>query len=182
MSNAAVAPQHESNAAVAPQHVLLMSKLYLQSTVVGVGGKGALVEASVDVQPGESLLVMVGGRGMPNAGAFGGGGRGAGGGGGASDIRRGTFDTSYSCAFELTCGPETRVIVAPGGGGGGSCTFGSTTSCGGDGGLLGYQGQATNRTAANGVTGNAGGGYGATASAGGDYGGGLQVGGYGVGW
>jgi hypothetical protein len=80
-------------------------------------GAGGEVEATIDVFPGETLTVVVGGKGGagtngvgPGAGGFNGGGAGGSGdnpgsgGGGASDVRRGT----------------ERVVVAGGGGGAGN--------------------------------------------------------------
>lgn len=98
------------------------------------GGRGARVQAVLDVEPGEVLYVFVGGAGgdfvLPNtggAGGWNGGGPGgvdnvdfngpAGGGGGASDVRRG------GCAL------SNRVVVAAGGGGAECCADG----VGGDG-------------------------------------------------
>ena len=83
------------------------------------GGFGGSITATIDVTPGETLTIFVGGAGLPGiikgaAGGFNGGGvgayafpAGAGGGGGASDVRRG--------AAQLA----DRVIVAGGGGGAG---------------------------------------------------------------
>ncbi len=83
----------------------------------GRGGQGARVSADLDVNPGETLVVMVGGPGgdggafSAGSGGFNGGARagnvGGGGGGGASDIRTTTSLTS-------------RLVVAGGGGGGGA--------------------------------------------------------------
>ncbi len=74
------------------------------------GGKGARVQTTLAVVPGEVLTVMVGGAGTyPGGnGGFNGGGNGGvndGGGGGASDIRRGAG------------GLADRLVVAGGGGG-----------------------------------------------------------------
>lgn len=103
------------------------------------GGLGGYVDAVVPTTPGETLMVVVGGRGGDAAdggdGGFNGGGNGwtgnatTAGGGGASDIRR---DGTH---------PEDRIIVAGGGGGPGACNTaiqtlggaGSGTPLGGDG-------------------------------------------------
>jgi hypothetical protein len=87
------------------------------------GGKGALVEATLAVLPGETFQINVGGHGSPGGqgdegGGFNGGGYGggnqtgdaakvAGGGGGASDLRSGSYELG------------DRLLVAGGGGGGG---------------------------------------------------------------
>lgn len=76
------------------------------------GGKGARVQCTLGVTPGETLRVFVGGQGNPGVssyviGGFNGGGdsAGGGGGGGATDIRRSPY------------GPGNRLVVAGGGGG-----------------------------------------------------------------
>ncbi|MGQ0743497.1 MAG: glycine-rich protein, partial [Acidimicrobiales bacterium] len=81
----------------------------------GVGGKGGRLVCSLDLIPGETLWIFVGGAGTNLRGGFNGGGarsgsygQGASGGGGASDIRR------HGQAL------SNRVVVAGGGGGGGS--------------------------------------------------------------
>lgn len=99
------------------------------------GGLGARVVSKIDVTPGETLGVYVGGVGAPGAlGGWNGGGnsrtdttaaRRGGSGGGATDIRRGT---------ELT----DRLVAAGGGGGGG---YGSGVG-GGSGGENGSDGVA----------------------------------------
>ena len=91
-----------------------------------VGGRGAVVSATVQVQPFQTLYVNVGGRGGEGStggdGGFNGNGDGAiltstgGGGGGATDVRFGTQ-------------PADRVLVAGGGGGGGG---GDDSAPGGD--------------------------------------------------
>lgn len=125
----------------------------------GAGGAGGVVTATLSVNPGEVLQLMVGG--VP----YNGGARGAGTGGGASDIRRPAFSTSSSCAFSLTCALSARVVVAGGGGGGGS--FGSAAT-GGVGGL-----SATAGAAANAAGGDAAGGGAGTSSGGGSAGSGT---------
>jgi hypothetical protein len=87
------------------------------------GGLGGLVEADIDVTPGETLEIYVGGEGRSLSGTVigcwnGGGCAGAGGGisgtgGGATDIRRSPFSL------------DDRVVVAGGGGAGGSTVAGS---------------------------------------------------------
>ncbi len=122
----------------------------------GAGGFAARVSADVDVIPGQTLYVEVGGQGKDSGGAGGAGGfngggaggGGAGGGGGASDIRTLPLASGLS--------PDFRLIVAAGGGGGG----GTNESAGGAGGAAGSGGE-------EGVaSGNSGGGPG-TESAGG---------------
>jgi outer membrane protein OmpA-like peptidoglycan-associated protein len=127
----------------------------------GTGGAGGVVTATLSVNPGEVLQLMVGG--VP----YNGGARGAGTGGGASDIRRPAFSTSASCAFSLSCALSARVVVAGGGGGGGS--FGSAAT-GGAGGL-----SATAGSAANAAGGDAAGGGAGTSSAGGSAGSGTYT-------
>lgn len=129
----------------------------------GTGGSGARVSASISVNPGEVLMLMVGGNGSTNGG-WNGGGRGAGTGGGASDIRRpaGAFNTSSSCAYSLSCGFAERLIVAGGGGGGGWAINSAATANGGAGGQTGTIGNTTNLG-----SGDATAGAGATQAAGG---------------
>lgn len=128
----------------------------------GTGGLGGSVSATIAVTPGEVLQVMVGGSG--SVGGFNGGG--TTGGGGASDIRRpATFSTSSSCAYNLTCGANERIIVAGGGGSGAWFSDGIGGSGGGNGGAGGQS--PTGGTAAG--TGATAGGA-ATASAGGSAG------------
>jgi hypothetical protein len=96
------------------------------------GGLGGRTRATIEVTPGETLQVNVGGVGGSYTGggpAVGGtngggdaGGYGAGGGGGASDVRRG--GTSV----------DDRVVVAGGGGGGGGRQGVCQTADGGAGG------------------------------------------------
>ena len=80
------------------------------------GGEAAEVAGSLEVDPGQTLYIEVGGNGQKRAeggeGGFNGGGRRGGGGGGASDIR--TAPRSTPLATE-----DTRLLVAAGGGGGG---------------------------------------------------------------
>ncbi len=115
-------------------------------------GRGAVVNATIAVTPGEVLQLMVGDTFGFNGGTAGGGGAT---GGGATDIRRPAFSTVSSCAYTLTCPLGQRIIVA----GGGGATGSFPGSNGGDGGL-----NATAGTSAG--TGSTAGGPG-TASAGG---------------
>lgn len=135
----------------------------------GAGGEGGSVTATISVQPGESLMFNVGGRGVDNATAFNGGGRP--GGGGASDIRRPTpstpLNTSSSCAYDFNCGLAQQIVVAGGGGGGGNIAGAD----GGNGGASGTAGAAGNLSG-----GNATGGAGGTAGAGGAAGTGTVTG------
>lgn len=90
------------------------------------GGRGAYVRARLEVDPGEVLQIVVGGRGaLDGAAGYNGGGAGGefgGGGGGGSDLRRGGAEI------------HDRVLVA-GGGGGGQCGC-PDHGAGGLGGLL----------------------------------------------
>lgn len=92
-----------------------------------LGGAGAEVEGDLEVNPGETLYLEVGGNGNSGGGAGGfnggGAGSGGGGGGGASDIR---LEPSEAGLASLT----SRVAIAAGGGGGG----GSGVEPGGEGG------------------------------------------------
>jgi hypothetical protein len=100
------------------------------------GGESAEVKGPVDVTPGQTLYVEVGGNGQTGtegAGGFNGGAAGGGGGGGASDIR--TVPRSTSLTVE-----DTRLLVAGGGGGGGS----SSEEPGGAGGAAGSPGGNSN--------------------------------------
>lgn len=135
----------------------------------GTGGLGARVTSTIAVNPGEVLMIMVGGNGTTNGG-WNGGGRGAGTGGGATDIRRqaGAFNTSSSCAYTLTCALSDRIVVAGGGGGGGWAQNVPATANGGSGGQTGTAGSAANIG-----VGDASGGGGASPSAGGTGGGGT---------
>ncbi len=95
----------------------------------GGGGAGGSTVATIDVTPGETLAVFVGGQGGANSGAgaaggfngggAGGGDYGTGGGGGASDVRQGGIMLA------------NRVVVAGGGGGGGGYPEMSTGGGGG---------------------------------------------------
>lgn len=143
----------------------------------GTGGLGGSVSATIAVNPGEVLQVMVGGSGTVSS--FNGGG--TTGGGGATDIRRPTFSTSSSCAYNLTCDATQRIVVAGGGGSGAWYSTGSSTG-GGDGGsggqvptagtVAGTFTSATVATAGGAATANAGG----TAGTGGGSGAGSGTG------
>jgi len=155
----------------------------------GVGGRGARVEATLDVTPGDTLYAEVGGPGETgpdtcisgereggpggaNGGGLGGLGRcfgyGGGGGGGASDVR-----TTPASSGGLTGGPgDPRLVVAGGGGGGGS----SLSNVAGNGGDAGGAGAGAGNggdcaaTATDGGTGGigAGGGTGGVVCGGGN--------------
>ncbi len=98
-----------------------------------VGGEAAEVTGSVNVTPGQTLYVEVGGVGEDigegGEGGFNGGGDGAGGGGGASDVR--------TSPRALGLSPDNRLIVAAGGGGGGGS---GPSEAGTDGGAAGSPG------------------------------------------
>jgi len=129
----------------------------------GGGGLAARVSADLDVNPGEALLVVVGGPGgaggtfSSGSGGFNGGARaghvGGGGGGGASDIRTGGQ-------------PGPRLVVAAGGGGGGAA---GAEGPGGPGGLPGQAGHDGHSSPHDPLTchGRGGGGAGPTAGGGG---------------
>lgn len=122
----------------------------------GDGGLGGCVGATIDVTPGESLAVFVGGRGddgiaaQPTTSSFNGGAStpgGGGGGGGASDVRQGGD------------GLEHRVVVA-GGGGGGGAGFAPGANGGDGGGVVAEDGEDADGSGGGGgtdVSGGAGG-------------------------
>ncbi len=133
------------------------------------GGVGDQVKADLQVTPGQTLYVEVGGDGQNSAGGgaggFNGGAAGGGGGspiaaggGGASDIRTAPRSTGLS--------PDTRLVVAGGGGGGGGS---GESEGGGTGGAAGEGGEAS-------AGGNGGGGAG-TEGEGGSLGFGIGEGG-----
>lgn len=136
----------------------------------GFGGLGGASFGTLVVTPGETLTIVVGGRGIGLAGGFNGGanagftnslGSRGGGGGGASDVRRGGSAVN-------------RLIVAAGGGGaGGSRIAGQGPGSGGGGGGGWYGGGG-----GGGYNGNAG--LGATQFAGGSGGTGNFSGGDGA--
>jgi hypothetical protein len=129
------------------------------------GGGGGKAHATIDVTPGDTLQVNVGGAGTGGAddaggaGGFNGGApggtasTGAGGGGGASDIR---FDTDDSGDFALA----ERIIVAGGGGGAGASNGGAG---GAGGGIVGGNGNPALGQGSNGQ-----GGLGGSDSSGGE--------------
>ena len=137
------------------------------------GGGGGKAHATIDVTPGDTLQVNVGGVGGAasclgcgaggaggfNGGAAGGSGSltGAGGGGGASDIRTGAFALAE------------RIIVAGGGGGVGVHNGGAG---GAGGGIVGGDGNPALGAVTNGQ-----GGKGGTATSGGEGGAGAGTGG-----
>ena len=91
-----------------------------------LGGWGGRATATIDVIPGQTLQINVGGRGGTDdsVGGFNGGGTGGGlygspgsGGGGASDVRHGAYAVA------------DRILIA--GGGGGAGRFGSSGGAGG---------------------------------------------------
>ncbi|MFS0701681.1 putative Ig domain-containing protein [Cellulomonas sp. 179-A 4D5 NHS] len=136
------------------------------SAGAGKGGGAAVVDATIAVTPGESLQINVGGSG--DTGGWNGGGRGVSYGGGASDVRRPAFSTSASCAFDLNCAADKRVVVAGGGGGGSSFTWAAVSYDvdGGDAGAVAGEGTFVNWT--DGTTGDfTHGGLGGSSSAGG---------------
>jgi uncharacterized repeat protein (TIGR01451 family) len=119
------------------------------------GGKGAEVNASLPVTPGQTLQIVVGGAGTSDpfsaTGGFNGGGgipysavvNESGTGGGASDVRQGGTDLA------------NRVLVAGGGGGaGGDGTFGASGLGGGGG---DSSGAGTSGASAGPATGGGGG-------------------------
>lgn len=114
----------------------------------GVGGAAAIVTGDLEVTPGETLYLEVGGNGEKQSeggvGGFNGGGSagGGGGGGGASDIR----------TEPRSAGPSSlasRLVIAAGGGGGG-----------GDGNEAGAEGGAADSIGGTSTGGNEGGGAG----------------------
>ena len=159
-----------------------------QAYIVGAGGSGGRVQATIAVTSGESLTVNVGGAGAGfidaglGAGGFNGGGNGAfslaGGGGGASDVRRG--GTALVIAgggggagvSNVAGGSGGDTVGAngasPSGGGGGTQTAGGTAGAAGVGGNAGNPGSSGNG--------------GAGSSDGGGGGGGGYYGGGGGGW
>jgi len=147
----------------------------------GAGGAGAQVNGDLEVTPGETLYVEVGGSGSGATGGFNGGANGSAGGGGASDVR--TVPRAVIGTL------EHRLVVAGGGGGGG----GPGESAAGAGGAAGSPGTADGEGLCEGglagkanAGGAGGGGSGAAGSAGtlgagGEGGVGVTVGGGGGG-
>ncbi|HXD54233.1 MAG TPA: glycine-rich protein [Solirubrobacteraceae bacterium] len=142
-------------AGVTSVHVLAVGGAGGNGFGPGGGPSGAPAEVSGDLEvlPGQTLYVEVGGTGIGaeifGSEAFNGGangGEGAGGGGGASDVRlesRPTPDTPASLF--------SRLIVAGGGGGGGAGVGGTTGGTGGAAGSAG--GAASVGTGAGGAAG-----------------------------
>lgn len=131
-------------------HVLLIGGAGGQGGVAASGGAAAEVTADLEVTPGETLYIEVGGTGEDtgeggvggfNGGANGGGG--AGGGGGASDIRL----VPDSSLLSL----ESRLAVAAGGGGGGGDGATSPPGGGGDAGGAGDNNESGNEGGAAGT-------------------------------
>jgi hypothetical protein len=114
------------------------------------GGLGGYTRGDLEVTPGETLYIYVGGQGIRGGvGGFNGGGNGGrygAGGGGGTDIRRGGQ------------GLANRLIVAGGGGGGntGCPNHGTGGAGGGENGADGIR-NSGNRTVPTGGTQNAGG-------------------------
>lgn len=121
----------------------------------GVGGAAAIVSGDLEVTPGETLYLEVGGNGVKGgeggAGGFNGGAQGAGGaggGGGASDIR---LEPRSAGLASL----GSRLAIAAGGGGGG-----------GDGGEPGAEGGSADSEGGTSTGGNGGGGAGTVSNGG----------------
>ena len=117
------------------------------SSISSPGGKGARVQATLGgLTGGQVLIIYVGGKGSndpgsssASTGGVGGGGSGwyyGGGGGGASDIRTNNTGATYANATGLA----SRLVVAGAGGGGGYDCNVSNGEKGGDGGLVGGNG------------------------------------------
>ncbi len=137
-----------------------------QGSIGGAGGLGGYAEGSLNVVPGQTLFVYVGGQGAAPTGGFNGGANGgsqnAGGGGGASDVRVNSTNAA------------DRVIVAGGGGGGGRAGCESTTNIVGGTGGSGGGGNGGNGTDAPTSGGVAGGGQGGVGTVGGAAGAGCS--------
>jgi hypothetical protein len=127
-------------------------------TIVALGGRGGEALAGFPVTPGQTIQIVVGGRGENSSGVtrgtggFNGGGNGdsggiysgsnrpttvfygGAGGGGASDVRMGP------CASSLTCALADRVVVGGGGGGAGGEPDQPGSAGGAGGGLSGGTG------------------------------------------
>ena len=155
------------------------------------GGYGGKTTATINVQPGQVIEIVIGGRGAADGtGGFNGGGLGSTyfgdppdvgpGGGGATDVRVG------ACAATLACGFADRIIVAGGGGGDAAASSGASGFGGAGGGLSGDAGTGLNGGAA-GTQSSAGLGGGGFANLSGQfgiggYGGAAPSGGGGGGW
>lgn len=141
----------------------------------GSGGNGSRATAIVDVTPGETLYVNVGGTASGTAGGWNGGGHGgtngsdgsASGGGGASDVRR---CSQATCALNAS---DTRLVVAAGGGGRGGDAPAWWGTSGGGGGAGGQAGSTPDGMSGKGgqpgsaILGGSGGGAGSAGSTGG---------------
>jgi hypothetical protein len=117
--------------------------------LLAAGGAGGEARGTFTVKPGQTFMIVVGGRGgnggtTGGAGGFNGGGRGGngdpggsgrGGGGGGSDVRVGGIGNP--CLSDLSCGFGGRIIVGGGGGGGGKNLEGDWADGGAGGGLVG---------------------------------------------
>jgi adhesin/invasin len=140
----------------------------------GSGGKGARATTMVDVTPGETLYVNVGGSASGRTGGYNGGGTAgtnnsdgaASGGGGASDVRR---CSQATCPLSAN---DTRLVVAAGGGGRGGDAPAWWGTGGGGGGAAGQAGGTPDGMSGKGgqpgtgSAGGSGGGAGATGAAG----------------
>jgi gliding motility-associated-like protein len=120
------------------------------------GGNGAVVTGTVNVTPGQTLQISVGGSGSTGAGSggFGGGGTGRGANSGANASGGGGGATSISVSpFALA----NRIVVAGGGGGMGGGTTDAAGGVGGCGsgttGVASYGGGGTGGTQSSGGTG-----------------------------
>lgn len=161
-----------------------------QGSVRGVGGKGGLSLATLELSESETLYLVVGGSGSNNQGGYNGGALGhkaGGAGGGASHV---AFRTGLLA--DLSSYKNDVILVAGGGGGAQYCDGGSGggANCSGENGPLAVGGNSVNQ--AWGATGRGGtvssgyafgvGGSGATGSDGlyGGSGGGGYFGGFGA--
>jgi len=144
----------------------------------GNGGRGARVQATLTVTPGEVLTLYVGGTSGGNAAGYNGGGAAinAGkGGGGASDVRRSATAPSTSLA-------ERLLVAAGGGGGGGNGANGGAAGApngvdGGNSGGSGGQGATQTAAGSGGSLGQGGAGTGPNYNYAGGGGGGYYGGG-----
>jgi hypothetical protein len=118
------------------------------STLMAVGGGGGEAKGHFTVKPGQTFEIVVGGRGVGNAGTLGGPGGfngggfggdgsslGGGGGGGGSDVRIG--GSGNPCVSDKSCSESDRIVV---GGGGGGAYQSSGANGGAGGGLVGADG------------------------------------------
>ena len=133
-----------------------------------LAGRGGRVYAVLQVRPGETLSVFVGGAASDGAGGFNGGGNGAtvsgdsaGGGGGASDLRRGGDRLRDRILVAAGGGGEGQTypsssgsFFAPGDGGKGGGSDGGSGTNGGGGGGRGGAGGTQSKGGAGGVGGS----------------------------